>query len=780
MKALIVALFVLAAVIALLAARLAVGPMSIAGLTPRIEDALARRLPGGLVGVENPLLVWNASRPGFDILLSHVRIARDRATFALDGVRIGVDPLLRLRRIEIGRLEGKASLRPPAVTAGMPRRNGALRLPPAVTAWIAALVRSAPHRLSVRSAVLTLLDGAGQPVLRLHEGRIMARRASGRLALRTEFAAGTTAGVSLAATLVRHGEKQVTLRMHGIVPGELARAGVLPAEFAATRLPLDLDLTAHAAADGVILEADLSLDAGSGSIAWAPFYPDATALDGGRLALAYDGSARRIEVRELALAFAGNRLRLAGQLGPEGSGEMALRLSGEFGPLAVPDLVRYWPRGLAPGARDWIAANIETGLIDHANLELDLPSWPGPDDPFPADGLRLDFRFSDLVGHYLRPMPPLVGAQGLGRLTAADLRLRFASGTITGLPVDGSEVLLTGFDAAGTDTGVIDIRLDGALPEILRLIDSPPLGYATAFGIAPDSVAGKAAVEARITLPLLRDARLADVDLGLEAAIEELSIPDLLAGRGLSGGRLRLLVDNAGLSATGPARIAGIPVALSWRERFDAGAGPSSRYRVRADLTPDALESLGIPASGILEGVAALDLRLAGNGTRLEDGALNLDLGRTALTVPALNWEKPAGRPAALHAALDFRDPHRVRVHRLGLASGDDRLAGAFEFDAGTGALVAAALDPLRLGQTSGRLQFARRGDGGLRIAFAGPTLDARGLLSEADFRAAGKGDPVDALSLSLHADRVLALGGEAFEDLELVAERSPARWRHA
>ncbi|MFQ5346811.1 MAG: AsmA-like C-terminal domain-containing protein [Rhodothalassiaceae bacterium] len=786
MKVLIVALFVLAAVIALFAARLALGPVPIAGLTPQIEKALAGRLPGGRVKIDNPLLAWNATRPGFDILLSQARIARAGTTIALDDIRLGVDPLLRLRRIEIGRLGGKASLRPPAgwpapvVTGGLPRESGTLRLPPAATAWIDALARSAPHRLAVRSAALTLLDEGGTPVLALHKGRITASRTSGRLVVQAEFAAGTAAGASLAATLVRQGEKQMLFRMRGIVPAELARAGLLPAGFAATRLPLDLDLTADADADGTILRAGLALDAGAGSIAWGPYYPDPVALDGARLALAYDNSARRIEVRELALEFAGNSLRLVGRLGPEGAGEMALRLCGGFGPLAVPDLVRYWPLGLAAGARDWIAANIEAGLIDHAAVALELPSWPGPDDPFPADGLRLDFRFSGLVGHYLRPMPPLVGASGSGHLSAAELQLGFANGTISGLPVAGSEVLLAGFDRPGVDTGVIDIRLDGALPQVLRLIDSPPLGYATAFGIAPDSVAGKAAAEARITLPLLRDAQLADVELGLEAAIEELSIPDLLAGHGLSKGQLRLVVDNAGLSATGPAQIAGIPVTLSWHERFDASEGPSSRYRVGADLTPDALESLGIDAAGILEGVATLDLRLAGNGTRLEDGALKLDLGSALLTVPALNWEKPLGRPATLHAALDFRDPHRIRVHRLGLAAGDDRLAGAFELDAGSGALLAAALDPLRLGETSGALQFARRGDGGLQIAFTGPTLDARGLLAEVDFGAAGKGGAADSLSLSLHADRVLVLGGEVFEDLELAAERSPARWRHA
>ncbi len=783
MKLVFAGFFVVSMAAFVLVVRLAYGPIAIGGLAPWMEQRIAARIPGAAVRIQDPVLAWRGWPDGFEVRLPALDLeVGGKGSLRLSRLRIALDLFGKARAVEIGRLEGEADW-PRTVPQGTADRAlAAGQLPAPLNKALDRLVRAMPHRLTIATAHLVLRDDAMHALVEIRNARFAAHRAGRRLALEAHAELAATgariAAITLVADFRRKGTKSVELTLADARPSRLGEAMPAMAALGGIDLPLDITIAGVADAEGRLTRARLHVTAGAGGLRLAPYYPEPVAIDGGEADLVYDGDRRTVIVDALKVGFAGTALQLAGDLGLGPEGPARLRLDGGFGPLSVRDLVAYWPRTLADGGRDWIDANLQSGRIDGAEVTLDLPALAQKGAAFPANGFHLDFRFSGLLGHYLRPMPPLRDASGSGRLSMADLVLRFEDGMIAGMPIAGSTVRLAGFDAPGTDTGIIDLRLDGPLPGILRLIDYPPLGYATAFGLAPDMIAGTVAVSARITLPLLKEARLDDVDLDLEAGIDDLAIPDIVAGRALEGGRLDMRVDRHGLEATGRARLAGIPLRVAWHERFDAGTGPASRYEIRADLAPDDLVALGLDTADHFAGVARLDLRLTGNGARLEAGALSLDLSRARLRFTRLAWQKVSGAPAAVHAALDFTDPARIRLRRIVFAAGDDRIAGSLSLDVANGALLAADFDRFRLGATDGAIRYERDGAGGERLAFSGPQIDARGLLESFDI---GRGRPSAALSplsLAIDAGTVYALAGERFDAVHVAGTRGRDGWQ--
>ena len=783
MKLIFAGLFIVSMVVLVLGLRLAYGPIAIGGLAPWMEQRITARIPGATARLQDPVLAWRGWHSGFEVRLPALVLGLEgRAELRLSRLRIALDLLGQPRAIEIGRLEGTA-VGPSAPPHGAANRDlVAGRLPASLNRALDRLVRAVPRRVAIAEGRLLLRDDEAHPPVEIRNLRLAARRASRRLTLETSGELAVkgerVASLSLMAELQRRGVRSVEIAVTDARPSRLGDAMPAMSVLGGIDLPLDLTLTGSADVAGRVTQARLRITAGAGHVQLAPYYSEPLALAGGHLDLVYDGARHHVAIDAFKVGFAGTELRLAGgvELGP--TGPASLKLDGGFGMLPVRDLVRYWPHGLGEGGRSWIAENLVAGRVEEAVIALDLQGLAEEGATFPADAFHLDFRFSGLLGHYLRPMPPLSNAAGSGRLSAADLVLRFDGGRIAGMPVAGSTVRLAGFDVPGTDTGIIDLRMEGPLPGILQLIDSPPLGYATAFGITPETIAGRAAVTARITLPLLKDARLDDVDLDLEAEIDDLAIPDIVAGHALESGRLLMRVDRHGLAARGRARLADIPLGLVWHERFDAGTGPSSRYEIRADLMADDLASLGLDTADDFAGVAALDLRLSGNGARLESGALSLDLSRARLKLAALNWRKASGAPAAFHAALDFTDPDRIRIRRAAFVAGDDRIAGGLSFDAVSGALLAAEFTRFRLGATDGTFRYRRDAAGGDRIAFSGTSFDARGLLASFDpGRARSPAAPLP-LSIAFDAATVHALAGERFEAVHIAGERDRDGWR--
>jgi uncharacterized protein YhdP len=184
------------------------------------------------------------------------------------------------------------------------------------------------------------------------------------------------------------------------------------------------------------------------------------------------------------------------------------------------------------------------------------------------------------------------------------------------------------------------------------------------------------------------------------------------------------------MQVDGTAKLGGVPATLGWLQYFKARDGVRSRYTVRATLDDQARRNFGfsLPADAVA-GPVAVDATLTGLANKRGDAVLDLDLGGAALSLPDLNWAKPAGVPASARLQLDLVDD-RVSAIREATAKGKGiglRVAAAYGA-AGEG-VQRVELKQFVLGKTDMTGTVARRPEGGWRANLAGASLDATALL---------------------------------------------------
>lgn len=420
-----------------------------------------------------------------------------------------------------------------------------------------------------------------------------------------------------------------------------------------------------------------------------------------------------IEIGELRLERERMRLSATGRLWPEAAG-WRTDMSVGATDVSLAEMLEHWPREAAPGALLWMRENMEAATVTEADAVLRL----GGD----AEEVKIDFTFRGTVGHYLRPMPPIIGGVGSGQVDLQRFSLALDAGQVT--PVGGAALDLAGStfiiaDLNHPDTpGEARIRARGRVADALALIDEEPLRLTSQLGVPLGDVAGTAEIEAVSTFPLLKDLLLEDVAAEARAALRDVALVAPGLDREVTAVELLLEASTAGFTLSGDVVAAGLPAAVEWREVFS----PSARtISARASVTPGAISEFGVEQSWFTAGVIPVTATLepGESGVRF---ALSADLGGGEIAIPEIGWAKAAGAAGALSARGEMTGA-RLRLDAFDIETPGLSAAGAAETDA-AGAPARFDLSRLRFREAVDLAISARREETRWRIDVEGPLLD--------------------------------------------------------
>lgn len=516
-------------------------------------------------------------------------------------------------------------------------------------------------------------------------------------------------------------------------------------------------------------------------------------IDGADLALSIAPETGTLGVRSATINLGEGYITLKGEVaGLAVAAPVAARLDGTLETLALADILQVWPPRVGYGARKWVAANVSGGVIDRGSVRIAA----GPGDfarvPLPDAAVALDLDFAGMTIRYLGDMPPITQAAGSIALTGNSFEARVHSGTVA--PARGGLIGISegrfttrDFHIRGND-GHIRLKAAGSMTAILSLIDEPPLGYAGAFGIDPEAVGGRGQLAIGTRLPLRNRLRFADVHLDVTGRVEDLSLPPLEGGLSLTNGRMDVSVTNDRLHSTGSVDVAGVPVALTWTEDFNARGEPGSTFDLAATLDAAARARLGLTAlDAALAGPVPVTARLRGRGPEITGGEVAADLSRAAVTLPWTGWRKEAGIPARATARFEVDGAGAVAVPDFAVTGQGLEIAGAARFGAG-GNLLQAEIPRLRwAGQADLAVAAALLdGGGGLRIDVTGRYADGRGVIDRwlwsagqpaGEEDAAQEGDMAPVV-VAARLDAFAAHGGETIADADFFLESAPGGTR--
>lgn len=295
--------------------------------------------------------------------------------------------------------------------------------------------------------------------------------------------------------------------------------------------------------------------------------------------------------------------------------------------LPVDSLTRLWPAELATTARTWVAENVRAGRLHDCRVRVAVPG-PGMEAPpisgdatspslaaSPPSTLDVGCAFDGVDADYLPPLEPVRDGVGAARITTDRLVVDLGSGTAGGCRIDGATFTLD--FAVEPPRAAITADVSGTGADVLALVDRPPLGIGAMIGIAPRDLGGESRVHAALTLPLKAGLRRDEIGISATAALEDASVPELVAGLGIEHGRLDVEVAGDRIEVTGKTVITGVkdvtaPVDVTLA--VEPGKAPASQA-ARLSVTGDgvALDGTATLRSSTVDAAVVERLRLGGH-----------------------------------------------------------------------------------------------------------------------------------------------------------------------
>ena len=440
--------------------------------------------------------------------------------------------------------------------------------------------------------------------------------------------------------------------------------------------------------------------------------------------------------------------------------------------LAVVDLDRYWPAGLAVNVRSWLTENLTAGrgrdgrwvLKGEIASDLSRPRLTDLTGTLRAEGVTV---------HWLRPIPPLEGADGLITFSLGEVivQARASRQSGTGLSVPEARVRLFDLDA-GTDIEKMELdgRVAGPLADVLTIVRHPRLHLFDKRPLELGAAGGTAEARLRVSVPLKKEVRTEDVQVSAAGRVVNGRIADFIRGQPVERADLDVQVDLAGMRLSGNARLANIPGRLEAQLDFRNGPPAQVTERVRVEGRADAadLQRLGVEAAPYATGPLAYAVQVERHRSREAEVSVRADLRDTRLALRPFDYAKAAGVPARAEGVLRFRGDDLVALDSLRVEGPALELRGGVAFGAGRGVYGADVLEA-RIGASrfTGRVVSPARPGEAWDIRLRGTLLDARGLLREHG-RASGGGDHEEtAVRLDATFDRVLLAEGRELAPVE-------------
>lgn len=451
--------------------------------------------------------------------------------------------------------------------------------------------------------------------------------------------------------------------------------------------------------------------------------------------------------------------------------------------LSVEALKEYWPEEVKPNTRSWIEKNLSDGELTNttASIRMSGENLSSVD----VDDLSLTSELHGFTVQYIDGMPKVRNAAGRMTVRLDEVVIDLTGGQIPdlrsgeGLRVARGTLRMHNLGQRGTELADFDIDIVGDFGSAMRLIDHEPLGYASAVGMDASSAAGGASVGLELDFPLVKDLKLDQVEIGVQAAANNVAIPDVAFGLPLSEGRLDLTLDRAGMDVTGTVVLGGIPATLAWRENFTDDE-IRSRYVVEPVVGNEDRPSIGLGMAPFtppyIDGAVGAHVVYTIDRDNKGHLTAEVDLTEPAMSVPELGWEKKSGVEASAEVTARFNDGRLISVPSFAVRSGDDlAVSGSAEFDMDT-KLKSLSISSSTVGETEVAGKLGRTDDGGYAIDVSGTAFNSTyfwtefGQNQQRKVDSAGEEANSETTPITLRAnfDRMWLTSQSAFTDVSL------------
>ncbi len=405
-----------------------------------------------------------------------------------------------------------------------------------------------------------------------------------------------------------------------------------------------------------------------------------------------------------------------------------MRLGASMSPTPISVVTRLWPSFMVAPVRSYLISHARDGIVEKATLRLDFNAAVlaamRAEHPPPDDTVALDFTVVNSSLDFLSGVPYLHGVDGIGHVTG---RTSTFTTTSTGVIDVGEGRRL--FIAEGGSFHVADASLKPTPAAIVAKVSSSV--EAVGDLLARDALKPYASLPLdRSTLKGQVDGRLeidmnlgpgmgpADISLKINAGVTNFTAENLIGKERLEAATLTVVVDPAGLHASGQGRMFGSPATVDLNR--PEGKAADASISLILDDAARAKHNISI-LPGLTGPIGATLKAPLGGGDKLK-ALVELDLSHAAFDW--LGMSKPAGRPGKAKLSLVVNE-NSTSLDQIVVDAGAIQARGAAELGPDQ-SLAWAKLSQLKVSAGDDmKLDATRVGDS-LKVMIRGSTIDAR------------------------------------------------------
>ncbi len=356
-------------------------------------------------------------------------------------------------------------------------------------------------------------------------------------------------------------------------------------------------------------------------------------------------------------------------------------------------VLALWPKTVAPNTRRWIAQNLVAAQIQ--GLDFALRTKPGA-----APDTYLGFQFADTEMTVLPEVPAIFGALGSAELlsnqfavTLSQGHMRAPQGQLANL--SGSSFIIPDVTQKGRVPAQVRVNVSADLPDLLRLLNLPPIELLKDTDLAADVAQGQVVAQAKLDLDLGKKELRRQTRFEAAAKVVQLTSAELVPDRQLSADAVFVKADNDRVEISGDVRLNGVPGRALWWQDLGQGGDGSSNIRVDFDLSEQSAKALGLVLPiGQMRGQTPVRVDMSLSPDMAPSFSAASSLEGLSMSIPELGWRKSASRSGELRLAGSLSPP--VRIDRLFLRAPGFLVEGRVDLTE-SGGLREARLSTLRV-----------------------------------------------------------------------------------
>ncbi|MEQ9815686.1 MAG: DUF3971 domain-containing protein [Azospirillaceae bacterium] len=450
--------------------------------------------------------------------------------------------------------------------------------------------------------------------------------------------------------------------------------------------------------------------------------------------------------------------------------------------LPVDLLGRYWPP-VATGGRDWILSNMSRGEVEHASLTMQARvSADSPEANLVAIDGTIDA--SGLTVRFLEGLPPITGGAATATFSEAGFDIQVSEGAVDDVTLVDGAVLIEGLDGSRPQRLSVNAGLSGQLPDLLAVLDLPPLELPADAGIRPADSSGAFSGRLRVGLPLGQVIESSDIAIAARVNLVDVDVRSIAGDTDITDFTGLLDIDGRSLLADGRGVMLGVGASFRWTQYFFPADQVSGRGTMAATLNEADRQRLGIELAPWITGPIPVRANVtAGNDgtTRL---AADLDLTGARIGVEQVGFSKPPGVGAGGTVDLTFAGSQIPFVDGFTVTSDGLSVDGTVRLNPADGTLNRLDLVGASLGLNSLSVAVDLSDPGMINLRLGGARLDLRTLLdaffsgATGGVGASGTARTEPDLDVRLDIDDVLLTDNGGLSDVVGQARRIGGAWQ--